>query len=359
MDTMIIGLGLATPDVSIEQSSAATLANDIEGYEPAVARFARSIYAGSGVQRRAGVVLEATQARGGIDAPLLRSGNGSGPGTAARMDVYQVHAGTLAVQACLRAIADAGIDASTVTHLVTASCTGFCAPGVDHAVMRGVGLTPTTQRTHVGFMGCHAGVNALRVARAFALSDPSAVVLVCCVELCSLHFQSSTRADAIVANALFADGAAAAVVTGRPSTQGSMAVRSTASMLLPDSADAMAWNIGDFGFSMMLSSRVPALVEQHVRAWLEGWLAGQGIAVQDVAGWAVHPGGPKVLDAVGRALSLPAAAMENSRAVLSEHGNMSSATVFFVLERLRQARKLPAVVLAFGPGLHAEAAFIA
>ncbi|MFO0832997.1 MAG: type III polyketide synthase [Phycisphaerales bacterium] len=355
MGAWISGLGLATPPCTIGQVRAAELAAEVAGYDPVTARFARAIYAGSGVTRRAGVVL--AERDGVIDSPMLRGATGGGPGTAARMGVYQSEAGGLACAAARAALADASVAGDAVTHLVTASCTGFGAPGVDLALMDSLGLPASTQRTNVGFMGCHAAVNALRVARAFAVVDPGAVVLVCCVELCSLHFQNESRADAVVANALFADGAGAVVVTGGARACG-LELRSTASALIPGSSDAMSWSVGDHGFVMSLSPAVPALVEAHVAPWMTSWLGREGLAPADIAGWAVHPGGPKVLDATERALRLNATDMAASREVLAQHGNMSSPTVLFVLDRLRRAARMPAVMLAFGPGLHAEAALV-
>jgi predicted naringenin-chalcone synthase len=231
------------------------------------------------------------------------------------------------------ALERAGIEAGRVTHLVTVSCTGFGAPGIDAALIRGLGLGAGTQRTHVGFMGCHGALNGLRVARAFAEADPAACVLVCAVELCSLHFHYTDDPEKMVANALFADGAAAAIVGSAHHGSGPC-IAACGSCLVPDSRDAMTWRIGDFGFEMTLSSRVPGILHDHLRSWLERWLGEQGLKLEDVGSWAVHPGGPRVLSTVAECLGLDEAALQVSREVLSEHGNMSSPTVLFILERL-------------------------
>jgi predicted naringenin-chalcone synthase len=282
------------------------------------------------------------------------------------MVAFEEHAPPLAAQAARAALGDAGIPPGDITHLVTVSCTGFFSPGVDAALIQGLSLRPTVERTHVGFMGCHGAVNGLRVAASLAGADPLARVILCSVELCSLHLAYSWDPQALVANALFSDGAAALVGVGEgawgetaSAARSPWRVAATGTFLFPDSADAMSWRIGDHGFRMTLSPSVPALIEAHVADWLRGWLAGHGLTQDDVRTWAVHPGGPRVLGSVGSALGLPREAFDVSRGVLAEFGNMSSATLLFILERLRDAEaEGPVVALAFGPGLVAEVALL-
>jgi len=246
------------------------------------------------------------------------------------------------------------------------TCTGFSAPGFDLHVVEALGLRRDVQRVQVGFMGCHGAINGLRAARAIAASEPDACVLLCAVELCSLHFQYGWNPQTIVANAIFADGAAAAVIVGDNANQSTndafqFAVRATGSCLFRNSADAMTWRIGDTGFEMNLSPRVPDLIHANLRPWFEPWLAEQGFAIDQVGAWAVHPGGPRVLTAVGHSLGLDEVALAPSRRVLATMGNMSSPTILFILDELRQAEKLggPCVMMAFGPGLAAEVALLA
>jgi len=242
------------------------------------------------------------------------------------------------------------------------SCTGFHAPGFDSVLIKEVGLSRGVARTHVGFMGCHGLLNGLRVANAFLGSDPAACVLLCAVELCSLHHQYGWDAEKIVANALFADGAGALVGVAGPAggAVDSYRVVATGSTLVDDSEDAMGWRIGDHGFEMILSPRVPDLIARHVRPWLERWLAGQGLTIETVGSWAVHPGGPRILSSFGEATGLDRAALEPSYRVLAEYGNMSSPTVLFILNRLLSAGAArPCVAIAFGPGLAVEAALLA
>ena len=289
-----------------------------------------------------------------------RRSDDSGPTTGQRLRHYADLAPPLAVAASLDALSHCGLDAAEFTHLVTVSCTGFVAPGLDVALIRGLKLRPTIQRTHVGYMGCHGALNGLRVASAFTGADPDARVLLCAVELCSLHYYYGWNPSKVVANALFADGAAAVVgVPLAAAPANAWHVAATGSCLIPDSTDAMTWTIGDHGFEMTLSKQVPGLIARYLRPWLEAWLAGQDLALEDVQSWAIHPGGPRILSAVEEGLNLSREAAAASRDVFREHGNMSSPTILFILDRLRrQNAKRPCVALGFGPGLMAEAALL-
>jgi predicted naringenin-chalcone synthase len=231
---------------------------------------------------------------------------------------------------------------------------------VDLELISQLGLDAGVQRTHVGFMGCHGALNGLRVAQAFVEADAEAVVLLCSVELCSLHLAYGWDPEKVVANALFADGAAALVATARPARPGpGPTLLASGSTVIPHTAALMHWQIGDHGFEMGLSSRVPEAVGSQLRPWLERWLQPRGLQVADIATWAMHPGGPRILQVCGAALGLEPQQLAVSQAVLQEHGNMSSATVLFILDRLRRAAAPgPCLALAFGPGLCAEVALL-
>jgi len=211
----------------------------------------------------------------------------------------------------------------------------------------------------VGFMGCHGAINGLKVARAFAESQPSGRVLLCAAELCSLHFQFGWDSNRSVANALFGDGAAALVGAVPDPIRPSDAWKLTGSgsCLIPDTEDAMGWKIGDHGFEMHLSKRITHLIAEHLKPWLRDWLDSRDLSIKDVGTWAIHPGGPKILESVMGPLGLDEQAVEDSRTVLRDHGNMSSPTILFILDRLRRrGAPRPCVALAFGPGLAIEAA---
>jgi predicted naringenin-chalcone synthase len=304
-------------------------------------------------------VIEGTRHTNSPYLPTGEQGNpGPGPTTAVRMQTYCEHALPLALRAARNALIDAGTRPDEITHLVTVSCTGFAAPGVDIGLMKRLELSPSVQRTHVGFMGCHGALNGLRVARAYAASDPAARVLLCAVELCSLHFHYGWNPKRMVANALFGDGAAA--VVGAPASAAppdAWTATASGSRLFPDAEYAMTWHVGNHGFDMTLSTKVPNLIRANLRPWMEKWLGEQGLALADVRSWAVHPGGPRVLSDVESALGLSPSDTNVSREVLNECGNMSSPTVLFLLGRLRtRAAPRPCVTLGFGPGLVVEAA---
>ncbi len=281
---------------------------------------------------------------------------GRGPTTHQRMQRYIEEAGPLALRAAKAALEESRLDPATITHLITVTCTGFSAPGVDIQLIKGLGLPATTVRTHVGFMGCHAALNGLRVARGFTGSDPKARVLLCAVELCTLHHHYGWDPKRMVANALFADGAAAVVgVPPRGVAEEAWRVAATGSCLFPDSEYAMSWNIGDHGFAMTLSTKVPNLIGDNLKPWLESWLQQHNLSIDRIKSWAIHPGGPRIVNVVERALGIPEGSAAVSREVLSECGNMSSPTVLFILDRLRRRNApRPCVALGFGPGLVAE-----
>jgi len=365
MSLTLLGIGTALPDHAIAQRDAATLAATFANASPGRERALEALYRKSGIRTRGSVLLAEPGERPFSQEffPPAETSAGGGPSTGERMARYALEAGRLAVDAGRRAVGAAGIDPAAVTHLVTCSCTGFASPGVDVELIEELGLTHAVARTHVGFMGCHGAFNALRVADAFAATAAEAVVLVACVELCSLHFQYGDHDDHVVANSLFADGAAAAVCRAScppgPAASRPWRIRHQLSRILPGSQREMGWLIGDHGFEMSLSARVPDLIATHLAPAVDSLLAAAGLTREAVATWAVHPGGPRILTATEAALGLPPDALAESRTVLAQHGNMSSATILFVLERLREAGAAgPCVALAFGPGLTVEMAVL-
>ncbi len=364
MSLIIHGIGTAVPEHSLLQAESAELAPALAGAHGRRAKTLKALYRRSGIEKRHSVILE--RGSGSLAdrqtffdaAPAPED---PGPTTAARMARYEADAPPLAAEAAQAALSDAGWRAADITHLVTVSCTGFFAPGPDAALINRLGLSPSAHRTHVGFMGCHGTMNGLRVASSFSGVDPGARILVSSVELCSLHLAYGEDANDLVANAIFGDGAAALV--GAPPNasdrEDAWTVTANGTFLLPRSEDAMSWRIGDHGFRMTLSARVPDLIQAHLKPWLDAWLGEMGLAQEEIASWAVHPGGPRILTAAEDALGLEKSANAVPREVLSEFGNMSSATILFILQRMRlQAAPRPLVALAFGPGLVVEALLI-
>ena len=357
MPLILHGIGTAVPSRRLSQADAVQVAHRINAETPEQVRLMTRIYQKTKVLSRGSVLLEKDGDDGTIQERLSFYGEES-PGTAERMQAFEDHAGELALEAAAKALSDSDISATAITHLVTVSCTGFQSPGVDLFLIEKLDLSPSVQRTHIGFMGCHAALNGLRVAHAFAEMDPKAVVLLCAVELCSLHMAYGWHPEQVVANALFADGAAAVVASVNPSpTHQTLALRRSGSMVIPNSSDLMHWEIGDHGFAMGLSPLVPETVGAALLPWLRDWLKDQSIDLEAVASWAVHPGGPRILSTCAEVLSLGPDHLRESRGILQDHGNMSSATILFILDRLRRrSTPGPCLALAFGPGLSAEVA---
>jgi predicted naringenin-chalcone synthase len=284
MSLWIEGLGTGTPPYAATQEQAAAFAEALGPEDDEQRRQLRAIYRLSRIRTRRSVLLEPPDAEGVARQsfyPARRDAEDRGPSTTERMRKYEAEAPGLAVSAAEAALADAARSPAEITHLVTVSCTGFVAPGFDVQLMRQLGLPAATSRTHLGFMGCHGAFHALRVAKAFTDSSPDACVLVCAVELCSLHFQYGWSPDLVVANALFGDGAGAVVAGGTARRgRGDWELAASASALLDDSAEEMTWRIGDHGFQMTLSPRVPGLIQGSLRPWLDAWLASRGLSAE-------------------------------------------------------------------------------
>lgn len=351
MSFTIRGWGTAVPEFAIAQDRAAEWTSKIAGHNDAETRRLAALYRRTGIRERRAAILDNPEGPSGAGRAMSAT-------TRWRMERYDDLVRPLARSAAGRALLESRAEPSSITHLVTVSCTGFSAPGFDLDLIATLGLDFGVQRTHVGFMGCHGALNGLRVARALAESVPGSRVLLCAAELCSLHFREPTEPEAIVANSLFADGAAAVVGWSQGTGTGdeSWRVVGGGSCLVPDSGDAMSWQIGDRGFAMTLSPRVAGIIGRSLGPWLDSWLGSFGLAVADVGCWAVHPGGPRILTAFEESVGLGREATEISREVFAEFGNMSSPTVLFILDRLRRrGSALPCVALAFGPGLAIEA----
>ena len=299
----------------------------------------------SGIGRRWSVLPLGLDGESAIEAGGFYEG-GTMPPTSARMAVYAQAAPALAERAI------AGLPSvEGVTHIVVASCTGFVAPGIDQILCARLGLDPGVERTLIGFMGCYAAITALKTARHIVRSEPAARVLVVNVELCTLHLQPSDTLEPLLAQLQFGDGAAAVIVEAQGS---GLALAAPFAATLPDSHAMIGWQIGDTGFAMHLSGEVPGriaagLADETTRVALTG-----GVTPAAVDAWAVHAGGRSILDAVEKTLGLGSDALADSRAVLTDHGNMSSATLMFVLARMMARRPATGVALAFGPGLAAE-----
>ncbi|MCY2967292.1 MAG: type III polyketide synthase [Planctomycetota bacterium] len=356
------GMGTSHPPYSFDQDNAVEAAQTICCSTDQQRQWMNVVYRRSGIDRRYSVLLDngdpGIAGRQSFYPPRVTAED-KGPTTAQRMARYETESPPLAVEAARRALCEADCDPASLSHLVTVSCSGFASPGYDFALIRELGLSAGITRTNVGFMGCHGALIGLRTAGAFARAEPGSRVLMCAVELCTLHQQYGWDPQQIVAGGLFADGAAAVVGWVEPDDAAGWGVVRHGSVVLPNSEECMGWRVGDTGFEMRLTPEVPDQVARHLGDWVKSWLAESGLSLADVKSWAVHPGGPRVLTASAESLGLPTTALATSHAVFREYGNMSSPTIVFILERLKkEAAATPCVALAFGPGLSIEAALI-
>ncbi len=336
---VIGGLGIALPPAAAQEQ----LWEDFFAghYTGGRRGLAQRIFANSGVRTRQAAV-----------SPLLE--DVSGWSTERRMRRYQVEAMPLAKEAVGRALTEAGVAADELGLLVVCSCTGYATPGLDILLARDMGMASSLQRLFIGHMGCYAALPGLGAAADFVAARGRPALLLC-AELTSLHIQpADPRADIqqIVSHALFSDAAAAVVLIPEHRT-GGYVVSDVTALTDTTTAGHMTWDVTDLGFRMGLSPQVPDVLAVHVRGMVDDLLARNGRTIADVDDWAVHPGGPRILDVVQQQLGLPAEAMATSREVLATYGNCSSPTVLLVLDALRRRPQPPrrVVMLAFGPGL--------
>ncbi len=287
------------------------------------------------------------------------------PTVSQRMRVYRQEAVPLALKAindCLANYPD--FDPQTITHLITVSCTGLYAPGPDIELIEALGLPTTTQRLAINFMGCYGAFNGLKTADAIVRADANAKVLMVCVELCTIHFQKKTETDHLLSNALFADGSAAVLVEAQPHPEQAFRLRSFYCDLLPEGKEAMAWHVSDFGFEMTLTAQVPAFIQQGIGQLMERLLDQCDLTLDDIGHYALHPGGRRILEVIEEQLGITAHDDRHAYSVLRQNGNMSSATVLFVLKEVWNqlasggatfdADRPNILSCAFGPGLTLE-----
>ncbi len=362
MGSCISGIGTANPEFSASQQEALQFMIKHSGLTEQQNLRLQSIYESSGIDRRYSVIPD-YQKNSAQDFTFFENFQGEAlyATTKTRQLFYQQEAIKIGVNAARNCAAQFNTDIfEQVTHLITVSCTGMYAPGLDIDLVEQLHLKRTTERTCVNFMGCYGAFNGLKVADYICRADPKAKVLVVSVELCTLHFQTTQAMDTWVANALFSDGAAAALVensANRISSNAGLELQTFYTRFMPESRNEMGWYIGNTGFEMKLTHRVPRHIHDHIKEFTHQMLGKAGLQPQDIGGYAVHPGGRKILEAVERALDLPEESNAYAYDVLREYGNMSSATILFVLNKLLRSGDLQhehVASYAFGPGLTVE-----
>jgi predicted naringenin-chalcone synthase len=352
MNSSIVSIGLSNPGEPIPQAEISRfmqLAHQLDAQERRKLDF---LYRKSGIDSRHSV-LEDFQTEEVSDFTFFPKNKELHPfpGTAARMQVFEEKGPELAEQAVRSALQQAGVEANSLTHLILISCTGMVAPGLELDLMRRLDIPSSVERYCIHFMGCYAAFTGLRLADQLVKANPKSRVLVVSVELCTLHFQKEYTEDNLLANSLFGDGAAAALVM---QSEKGLQIKNYFSEVLWEGEKDMAWKIGDFGFEMRLSQYIPSLLNQGIRRFRDLFEAKFNFSkVRHVA---IHPGGKQILIQVQEAFGLSPEVNRHALEVLRTCGNMSSASILFVLERMLQDSSIQGDILAlgFGPGLTLE-----
>lgn len=355
MNGSILSLATAVPPYAVAQTVALKKYCEFFQYEGAQLEQIRKLYENSGIEKRHVVTddfLKAPEDRTFLSFDYPKTV----PGMTSRNDLYKKEAAGLALQAAEKAIEEWGGDLAAITHIISVSCTGVVIPGIEFSLMMALKLNPSIFRLGINFMGCFGAFKGLEVAHALAKENPRNRILIVCTELCSLHIQADGSLDSLVANSIFADGAAAAIVGCAPQANEKPLwdIVKHQSIGLKDSEQQMRWEAGDHGFSMKLSSHVPISISRHIRSFADG-LLGTHTSIAD-CDWPIHPGGKAIVQTIEKKLMLLPSQTEASWHTLANFGNMSSATFLFVLDKLRhQKQQKPwSAGVGFGPGLSME-----
>ncbi len=361
MHTVLESIATANPPFEITQNQALAFLSRLESISPTLYDRAAQIYQKSGIDRRYTSIQDYLTEPPNFSFYPNNWRLEPVPSTFDRNKLYQIYATKIAISAAKQAIQDAKLNVDDITHLIVVSCTGFSAPGLDVHLVQQLGLRNDVDRTIIGFMGCCAAFNGLKNAHAICQSNPKARVLLVCVELCTLHFQNENSLENVVINAIFGDGAAAAILSSQSDSDaaGKLAYVDGASVLADDTLGLMSWAIGNTGFLMGLSAKVPNAIAQHLPNYLTQLLDRNALTQADINFWAVHPGGRQILDKVQALFTLEDSLIQDSYEVLKQYGNMSSCTILFILKRLlsqhNSGQKLQnGLAMAFGPGLTIE-----
>ena len=360
---IIQSIGTAVPPFKISQELHHYILESANGISRGERLLLRNVYKNSGITSRHSVLEEF----GNSDAPDNKifhpAGKSAQVSISRRMEIFESFATELCSEAVTDCLKNFSLNSAEITHLITFSCTGMSAPGVDISLIEKLSLSRSIERTCINFMGCYAGINALRMAKYIVTSQKDAVVLLCGIEICTIHYQKSMSQDQLIANAIFGDGAAAAIITSTDYK----ANRLNPGLILdkfyseyePSGINEMAWRIGDFGFDLKLSTYVPTLIQNNIAGLISKLFEKAGLNQKNIDWYALHPGGVKILEACEKALNISKQDNSYSYDVLNEFGNMSSVTIFFVLKKYFE--KLTTddsgkniLSCAFGPGLTME-----
>ena len=357
---MLIDICTASPPYKVAQKRVANELKVRMGGSPALGRMIESVSNNSGIDNRYFVISD-----GEDDASAKFFTDKDGylkPDTKTRMKAYEYWSKLLSTEAAEKLLHNNNIEPSSIERIITISCTGFYAPGFDYFLIDKLKIPSDVKRTHIGFMGCAAALigfnSALEALK--TLSDNKNILLVS-TEICSIHFQTETTKDNILANLIFGDGTAAALFS-KDHGQGGLQLIKTASYIFNGSSEMMGWEIGNFGFEMILSQELPKIILEQAMPQLKKILKGFGVSVEEIRYWALHPGGRAILDSMQKGLNLSDDHLLASRTILKNFGNMSSASILFVIKEIMNGNNIKKgeylCAVAFGPGLSMEVALL-
>lgn len=359
MKSFITAIGTANPEYGFPQLKIAEFMSDSVSMNEEERQRLFTLYRASGIRHRYSVLPDFGTAF--EDSDFFRPGDkASMPSVSERMALYRQEALPLSIAAIENCLDQLGsFSRDKITHLITVSCTGMYAPGLDLDIVQSLGLSHSVNRTCVNFMGCYAAFSGLKVADAICKADKNAVVLMVCVELCTIHYQKSMNWDHILSNAIFGDGAAAVILQAEKPNGLALSPELFYCDLLPEGRKDMAWSIADFGFEMTLSSYVPSMIKSGIKELTNNLLSKLSYKVDEIDYFAIHPGGKKILEVIKDELEIKKEKCQQSFDVLAEYGNMSSPSVLFVLKKIIQdlqndlsSKRI--LSFAFGPGLTME-----
>lgn len=361
MSSYICAIGTSNPPYRLAQMQIADFMAEALQFDGRDTRKLKALYHKSGIDYRYTVIDDYGKENGDFSFFPNTPGLEPFPTIKPRMALYRQNALELsvtAIQDCLQQVPDTKPE--VFTHLITVSCTGMYAPGLDIELIEALGLSTQIQRTAVNFMGCYAAFNAIKLADAICKADSKAQVMIVGIEICTIHFQKRSETDHLVSNAIFGDGAAAVLIKGQSQPgQASLSLESFQCEVVPAGVKEMAWHIADLGFEMTLSSYVPEMIKSGIRQLAESLLRQLNMRLEEVRFFAIHPGGRKILEVIEQELGLSQNDNRFAYQVLRQYGNMSSVTVLFVLKELLQAMHPGddgehVLSFAFGPGLTLE-----
>lgn len=362
----IISIGTAVPAFRHEQSQILQFMQAVYAFNEVEKRKLKFLYSQSGIQTRYSAIPDYSKSITDWKFYPQSENLQPFPSLEKRMSWYHKHAAPIAVDS-IRNCAQDIIDPKDITHLITVSCTGMSAPGLDLQVMELMDLPRTIYRTSVNFMGCYAAIHALKIADDICKASASAKVMVVCTELCTLHFQKEATIDNIASSLLFGDGSAALLITSDDHPMKGMHIDHFYSEVIPKGKKDMSWEISSNGFLMTLSGYIPELIEEDFEPLVQRAISGTGLAVENIDHWCIHPGGKRILEAVQKSVGLKNGALRHSYDVMRDYGNMSSPTIVFVLKQIMQQLRdedqnekddthnnSSIFAAAFGPGLTME-----